>query len=186
MQTAIPRWLEEVTAGKPYAEVLDGTVLPYKRAGVSPAALHGRIAARVGAQLIAWAAPEDSVGVEIQHTLLESGRWSALLPDVSYSSAARCAHDADPEYPRRAPELAIEIRSPSRHPRTEARKVELYLKHGARLVVVIDPMGLRVHAHEISRSYDLPMSGSWQVPHFAGLVIDWDAVLLGLKLPANG
>ena len=185
MEAAIPRWVQDIAGRKPYTEIVDGTAVPHKRAGVSPADLHGRIAVRVGAQLLAWAAPEDSVGVEIQHTLHEAGRWSALLPDVSYSSAAFCANDPDPEYPRRAPELAIEVRSPSRHPDTEARKIELYLQHGARMVVVIDPKSLRVHVHEPSRTYDVPMSGTWQVPHFAGLVIDWDAVLRGLKLPPS-
>jgi Uma2 family endonuclease len=60
-----------------------------------------------------------------------------LIPDVSYVSFARV-----PSLPQRltvAPDLAVEVFSPSNRPREMLDKVHLYIRHGTRLVWVIYP-----------------------------------------------
>src|SRR6185436_13966320 len=62
-------------------------------------------------------------------------------PDVSFMSTERLA--AVPEgtvFPATAPDLAVEVLSPSDRPRHVLEKVGEYLDAGVRLVWVIDPV----------------------------------------------
>lgn len=56
----------------------------------------------------------------------------ALLPDVAFVTADRLAalSARDQQRPPFAPDVAIEIRSPSDRERNIARKIELYLARG--------------------------------------------------------
>ena len=61
-------------------------------------------------------------------------------PDVSFISAERIPpDDLPPDYPPVAPDLAIEVLSPSERPGTRREKVQDYFAAGARLVWEIDP-----------------------------------------------
>jgi Uma2 family endonuclease len=65
----------------------------------------------------------------------------AFVPDVVYVSYSRLPPgDARTlRYPRTAPDVAIEVSSPDHHGSRLAAKVQFYLRHGVRLVWVVDP-----------------------------------------------
>src|SRR5581483_10903756 len=82
----IPRWLSALDERKPYVEVLDGR----KLRPVSPHAVHGIVAIRLGHQIDVWSAGRGTAGTEVRfYFLLPTGRWSSLLPDVSFISDER-------------------------------------------------------------------------------------------------
>ena len=62
-----------------------------------------------------------------------------MLPDVSFTSKARMAQKPLSTYVPYMPDLAIEIVSPSQSLAQVRRKAEVYLRHGASLVWLIDP-----------------------------------------------
>jgi Uma2 family endonuclease len=60
-----------------------------------------------------------------------------LKPDVSFMAAERVT--TLPNYFREAPDLAVEVISPSNTASEMFYKVETYLRHGSRLVWIVDP-----------------------------------------------
>lgn len=54
-----------------------------------------------------------------------------------------------------APDIAVDVRSPSHRAALMAKKIEQYLVHGARLVLDVDPAARIVHAYssDIVRTY---------------------------------
>lgn len=69
-----------------------------------------------------------------------------LIPDVGYISKARL-----PEMPERevlvAPDLAVEVKSPSDSKRAMRQKAERYLKHGTSLVWLVFPEEQRIEVY---------------------------------------
>ncbi len=90
-----------------------------------------------------------------------------LQPDVSFLTAAR-VHATDPDgYFLGAPDLAIEIISPSESARHVERKIALYLDKGAAAVWVIYPDSRTVHVHTPDRkSIALSERGTLTIPQF--------------------
>jgi Uma2 family endonuclease len=66
------------------------------------------------------------------------GKDTVLAPDVGFMSKERAAAKASEGFVNGAPDLAIEVVSPSDRYSKIARKVELYLRYGTRLVLVVD------------------------------------------------
>lgn len=62
-----------------------------------------------------------------------------VKPDVSFIAAGRAANIAPGDFYTIAPDLAIEIISPSEEPHEIAAKIRAYLDFGTRLVVIIYP-----------------------------------------------
>jgi len=75
------------------------------------------------------------------------GAETGLLPDVGFSTAARDAtildEDEDKPIPF-APDLAVEVASPSQNADDLAAKVRIYLRGGARLVWVVWPQARHI------------------------------------------
>jgi Uma2 family endonuclease len=182
VETEIPRWLTALDERKPYIEVLDGERLP----DVSPYHGHGQIAVRLGAQLDEWAGDRGAVGVEVRYYFLHAdGRWSSLLPDVGYTSYERWPQHPIDEWqrPRIAPDLAIEILSPSDRPARTRRKIETYLQFGANAVLVLNPMKRQVSVHRPNGAVEeREARGAWELAPFDGLVLDWEKVYRGPAL----
>jgi Uma2 family endonuclease len=182
VETEIPRWLAALDKKKPYIEVLDGEKLP----DMSPYDVHGQLAVRVGAQLDEWASDQGSVGIEVRFYFLRAdGKWSSLLPDVKYTSYARVPNSmADSsQRPRVAPDLAVEILSPSDRPSRTQRKVETYLEFGAALVLVLHPVKRRTWLHRADGTVeDRDARGAWALPPFDGLVLDWEKIYRGIDV----
>jgi Uma2 family endonuclease len=180
VETEIPRWLAALDEEKPYIEVLDGEKLP----DVSPYYLHGQLAVRIGAQLDEWANDHGGVGVEVRFYFLRAdGTWSSLLPDVKYTSYARVPRGmADTsQRPRVAPDIAVEILSPSDRPGRTLRKVKTYLDFGATLVLVLHPVKRSVRLYRADGTVEeREARGAWAITPFDGLIFDWEKVYRGI------
>lgn len=176
VETQIPRWLAALDEKKPYIEVLDGDKLP----AVSPYYEHGQVAVEIIVQLRAWAGDHGAVGTEVRFYFLHpDGRWSSLLPDVAYTSYARLPKDPIEEWqrPRIAPDIAVEILSPSDRPGRTQRKVKTYLEFGATLVVVVHPAKRRVWLYRSDGSVEeRDARGAWALAPFDDLILDWEQV----------
>jgi len=132
---------------KPYVELIDGVPVPK----VSSKTRHSLLQLEFAVWLRTWAGERGIVGTEWRLWLVPTGeRRSSLVPDVAYVAKERMAplgRDAY-EMPPFSPDVAVEIRSRGDRPGTIRRKVELYLAHGARLVLDIDPATRTIVAHD--------------------------------------
>jgi Uma2 family endonuclease len=127
---SIDAWLDE----KPHKELYDGVV----HEKVSPQRIHAKIELRIGRLLEDWGGDRGDVGSEWRVYLAEG---TTLVPDVAFFSNERLAplSESEREKPPFAPDIAVEVRSPEDRERNIRRKTVLYLAHGARLVLDVDP-----------------------------------------------
>lgn len=98
------------------------------------------------------------------------------VPDVSFVSRSRLkGRDARDMVPLLgAPDLAIEVLSPDQHMGRFTEKIQFYLRHGVRLVWVVDPIAETVTVHQ-------PDADSFTLS--AGDTLDGGDVLPGFTLP---
>ncbi|HYZ17622.1 MAG TPA: Uma2 family endonuclease [Candidatus Acidoferrum sp.] len=109
---------------------------------VSPRRAHALLQAAFSAALSAWAEGRGEVGTEWEFRPAPPGEERRpLVPDVAFVSFERVhgLSDADREKPPFAPDVAVEVRSPSDREQNIDEKVRVYLAAGARLVVLVDP-----------------------------------------------
>jgi Uma2 family endonuclease len=170
----IPMSLEFADDEKPYVESIRGCIEPK----VSPQRQHALLQWRLAAQLDRWARGRGEVGTEWRFYLLESeGKSSSLVPDVSYVSFERLPLDLPDdarERPRLAPDIAVEILSPRDSRRRLAEKIALYLRHGSRVVLTIDPDARTLTQHTAEGVATVEARGSIEIQEHAGLTIDAD------------
>ena len=153
MQAALPAkkgrfWTDEELEALPKNghkfELLDGDLV------MSPVHMnHGRICARISAMLLNFAESHDlgevfdsSAGFKIADDLL-------LIPDVAFVSKARMkslAPRLDKFFPA-APDLVVEVLSPSERMTQINRKLEHYLGHNAKLVWLVHWQKEQVHIY---------------------------------------
>lgn len=161
---------------KPYVELIAGRLEPK----VSPKRTHSRLQIRLGAFLDDWAGDRGEVGSEWRCYLIPGEkRPSSLLPDVSYFSYERLPRDLPRdarERPRIAPDIAVEIWSPGDRKRTWDEKIEIYLAHGARVVIGVRPKERTIAFHHAGGTEMFPASGKLCVPGYDDLVLDADAL----------
>jgi Uma2 family endonuclease len=105
-----------------------------------PGPMHGAVDALLTAHLVNWAAA-GSRGVVLSNTgfILARNPDTVRIPNIAFVSAAR-----RPAYPARgwweiAPDLAVEIVSPTNTVTELQAKVQDYLVAGARTVWIVDP-----------------------------------------------
>ena len=127
---------------KPEIELLDGQRYPK----VSPKRTHSLVQGNVLVTLMRCAANRGEAGPEWR---CHPGAGSEFVPDVSYYSYERLhSLSADQrEEPPFAPDIAVEVRSPSHRKAYDAQKFAAYLDHGTTLVLEIDPASRTVYAH---------------------------------------
>jgi Uma2 family endonuclease len=122
-------------------ELVDGEVIEMTPAG----GLHGKVAGRVYRPLSdhvdARRLGEVVVG-DVGFVLsLPSDPERVRAPDVAFVSTARLPEGRLPQgFIRSAPDLAVEVLSPSDNPVEVQQKVRDYLEAGARLVWVLAPL----------------------------------------------
>lgn len=120
-------------------ELIDGVVVP-----LSPAS---PISARVGARMLVMVSvrvDRDDLGVvynaEAGYKLF-SDRETLRAPDVSFVRKDRAPRGNDElRYARLAPDLAVEVLSPTDSRAAALRKGVMYIEAGVRLVWIVDPM----------------------------------------------
>lgn len=109
---------------------------------VSPTRGHSRLQLELGAALNTWAGGRGEVATEWRFRIAPAGeRRRPLVPDISYVALDRLrGHTAEElETPDFAPTVAIEILSPRDEPADVASKIDVYLRGGTELVIVVDP-----------------------------------------------
>ncbi len=140
---------------------------------MAPTELHGETASEIARHLGNYALPRGlgRVGVEVGFHP-PGDRGTALLPDVSFISAARMTERALSSYVPSMPDLAVEVVSPSQSWAQVRRKAETYLLHGAALVWLVDPAAKRVEVWRRGREQrdvidaDGELSGAAILPGF--------------------
>ena len=112
---------------------------------MAPTELHGETASEIARHLGNYALPRGlgRVGVEVGFHP-PGDRGTALLPDVSFISAARMTERALSSYVPLMPDLAVEVVSPAQSWAQVRRKAQTYLRHGAALVWLVDPVARTV------------------------------------------
>lgn len=99
--------------------------------------------------LSAWA-PSSHIGDVFSETAYELSPDTCAIPDVSFVRAGRIPEDTRGVI-RLAPDAAIEVVSSEKAENLE-RKVEAYLAHGCRCVIINYPMERFVRVEEPGRS----------------------------------
>jgi len=79
--------------------------------------------------------------------VLERRPDTVRAPDVCFVRVQRIPNDTKPPFLEGAPDLAVEVLSPSNTKREMAEKVAQYLATGARLVWLVDPEAHTVMVH---------------------------------------
>ena len=106
---------------------------------------------------------------------LESDPDTVLAPDVAFVRAERLPSPAEQErFPPIAPDLAVEVVSPSDRMRDVNEKVELYLALGVPLVWVVHPRRRTVTVRRREQEPRVLREGD---------VLDGEDVLPGFRLP---
>lgn len=152
-------------------EVVDGELR------MSPAGLlHERVVARLFLALGAFVKERQLGEVLGSNVLYALPGGNKRGPDLSFLAAGRLESVRDAVFPQLAPDLAVEILSPSDSPRQVLDKVGEYLQAGVRLVWVIDPEARRAAAY---RSLT-------EVRHIgAGEALEGEDVLPGFHCPVS-
>lgn len=123
-----------------------------------PGGRHGAIALRLGARLEVWArgGPGGYVGVE-SGFVLRRNPDTVRGPDISYVRAERIPSTGIPEaFWEIAPDLAVEVMSPSESAEEVREKVRDYLAASTPLVWVVYPRTREVVVHTpdgLARTY---------------------------------
>ncbi|HEY9084518.1 MAG TPA: Uma2 family endonuclease [Candidatus Tyrphobacter sp.] len=121
---------------------------------VSARRRHSLLQGRLATWLTLWAGDRGEVGTEWRFYMLPKGeKPSSLVPDVAYVSFERMpeAFGELREQPTISPDIAVEVLSPLDRMQTLRQKIAIYLAHGSRLVVVVDPEKRSVTMHEHDR-----------------------------------
>lgn len=126
-------------------ELIDGEFIP-----MTPQVTRsGRLAFRV-ARILADYADQTNTGevfIEVPFVLLYESNWvrGSRVPDVMFVSQAKldALQAADPDWQDKpilgAPDLVVEVISPTDKALILGRKVKLYLEDGVRLLWVVEP-----------------------------------------------
>lgn len=115
-------------------ELVEGVLIAMPR----PSLRHGRLALKLG-RLMEDAAGQDGIVAVEAGFLLRRSPDTVRGPDVAFVAASRLGGDQDDGFFLGAPDIAVEILSPSNSPAEIEQKVQEYLAAGARLVWVFDP-----------------------------------------------
>lgn len=141
----------------------------------SPRPLHGIVRERLGKSLINFADAHHlgSVFWEMEfHLSAETVR----IPDLSFVAAERMRRQDVDERFQGAPELAIEVVSPSNEPSDLILKAKQYLQTGAKLVWVVYPQTQMVYIYRPGERVEI---------REAGQVLDAPELLPGWSISMN-
>ncbi|HLG74417.1 MAG TPA: Uma2 family endonuclease [Chloroflexota bacterium] len=101
---------------------------------------HGEIAIEIGARLREWnrRTKAGSIGAEVGYTL-ERGPDTVRVPDVFFIAKGRVSREQSRRgYAEVAPDLIVEIRSPSDSWQSLMDRAEQFLEHGSRMALLVE------------------------------------------------
>jgi Uma2 family endonuclease len=152
-------------------EVVDGELVVMSPAGMR----HEGIVMEVGATLRGFVNQHRLGRVFAPDLLYVRPSGNKRGPDVSFIAAHRLAElPPDTVFPAFAPDLAVEVLSPSDRPRRVLDKVGEYLEAGVRLVWVIDPVKRQAAVYRTATEVRYVDAGG---------VLDGEDVLPGFRCP---
>ena len=103
-------------------------------------------------------------------------RQTVRAPDIAFVAAARAPQgEARRHFPRLAPDLAVEVLSPSDRMSEALAKIAMYLEAGVRLVWLVDPLEQTVtvfhpDAPPVTLDASMTIDGGEVLPGFSALV----------------
>jgi Uma2 family endonuclease len=98
---------------------------------------------------------ENPLGTVINNMAFQLNRKNAPLPDLAFVKAERFTNlDESKAFPG-APDLAVEVMSPTDKWSDVSKKVRLYLDNGASMVWIVDPFDLAVNVYKPPRHRQL-------------------------------
>jgi len=153
-------------------ELVEGELLTMTPAGAE----HGRVALRVGARILAHVEEQGLGEAYAAETgfVVHRGPDTVRAPDVAFVAAERLTGDRVRGFAELAPDLVVEVVSPSDRATEVASKAEMWLDAGVRLVWVVDPQARLAAVHH--------PGGLVTVLREDG-VLDGEDVLPGFTLP---
>ncbi len=170
----LAREFERRDTEKPYVELIDGVEVPKAPAMTR----HAMLQVAFGSLLLPWAEPSGIVGTEFRVYPVPKGeRPSSLVPDIAFITFERMRElsDFEGERPPFAPDLAVEIRSPEDRDRNVARKTEIYLAYGGRLVLDVQPKRNAIVAHDRVGSRTYALSDTFEHGELPGFAFEVSA-----------
>ncbi|HET6247735.1 MAG TPA: Uma2 family endonuclease [Tepidisphaeraceae bacterium] len=119
------------------AELVRGRIVQLTK----PKPRHGRVAMRIGTAIFVFVRDNKLGEVYAAETGFIAGRNpdSVRAPDVAFVRTEIAATHNEDEWLPHAPDLAVEVVSPSDRPEQVADKVQMWLSGGGRSVWVFDP-----------------------------------------------
>lgn len=154
-----------------YFERLDGVVYPK----VSPRTKHAWVQGMLLVLLRAQGRDYGKVGPEWKFRVGRvDGTDSWLLPDVAFVTNERLRPlvGGDREEPPFAPDIAVEVRSPSERRSLRERKITRYLATGSLLVLDVDPQARTVRAIDAASDRTFTEGDRVTHPAFPWLALD--------------
>jgi Uma2 family endonuclease len=130
----------------PVVEYLDGE----RRRKVSPRSRHARVQLLVGMLIERCGSDVGMIGTEWDFRIgLVDDSDSFLVPDVAFITFERLAaiEKKERDQPPVAPDIAVEVWSPTNDRAFLARKIAKYLANGSSLVLDVDPRTRTIVAH---------------------------------------
>jgi Uma2 family endonuclease len=117
-------------------ELVRGALQPMSPTGY----IHSRLTHRLVLALGNWAAAEHAgvVGGELGFILMRNPD-TVLAPDIHFIQADQAPAEGTPGYLSLAPDLAVEVLSPSNSASDMQEKIRIYLDAGVRLIWIVDP-----------------------------------------------
>jgi Uma2 family endonuclease len=139
-----------------------------------PMPRHGRVVMVIGAHLYRFVS-ERRLGVVYDQSgfVIERGPDTLLAPDLSFVQRGRVPQDED-IYPELAPDLVVEVTSPSQSGPSIGEKLALYREAGVRMIWVVDPIRRTVRVYRLDGSELLVTEAD---------ELDGEDVLPGFRLP---
>jgi Uma2 family endonuclease len=150
---------------------------------VSPQRTHSRLQGAMTMRLDRWATGRGEVGPEWRFRVAPPGEMRRpFVPDVAYVSNERLRplEGAELEVPPLAPDVAVEILSPDDRRADVDDKLDVYLRAGTSLVVVVDPMHRAVELHDrmrVAYAGEADAIEHWSLPGFSYPVSELFGVL---------
>ena len=154
-------------------EIDEGELITMTR----PVSRHGKYQARIAHFLLSFTRP-NRVGQVFSESGFVLDRYPDILrgPDVAFVSAARLIGVPDDGWPELAPDLVIEIVSPSETARQIDRKVRQFLAAGSQSVWVVYPDSRSVHVFEPNRFAVVEHTGTLTTPALPGFELPVAAI----------
>jgi Uma2 family endonuclease len=165
-----------ILSDAPAIEILDGV----RHRKVSPRSRHARVQGLMFSLLERCGGAHGLAGTEWD---FRPGIDSLLVPDVAFVSFERLAAlpSAERDRPPFAPDIAVEVRSPSNDVAYRQRKIAKYFEHGCGLVLDVDPESRAITAIDESASVRISGDDIFSHPNAPWLRFVVSEAFLGIE-----